>query len=105
MNNAKWNKPELLTDSHHGIYCPQLTVKALAPIYQEQIKAKHFESFEAVCNGPDSEWYWGSWEDILNMTFVTPTGQKWSIYQNEDVWAVPACFARSKAANEFFESY
>jgi hypothetical protein len=92
-----FTSPELLVDSHHGIYSHQLALKDLLPRYQKQaLKQIGAEDVQAIKDGPDNEWYWEAANNLEGVTFRTPTGQKFSIVSNEDIWLVPACFMRKK---------
>jgi hypothetical protein len=40
---------------------------------------------------PDNEWYWEAWNSIeQNLLFTDSKGEQWRIYQNGDLWEVPA---------------
>lgn len=73
---------QLICDSHHGIYCPQITIKDLIDDIVSQLPA---EDVKTVLDGPDNEWYWESWENILDQTF-TFEGKTYRLEQDEDVW-------------------
>lgn len=76
---------QLICDSHHGIYCPQLTIKDLIDDIVSQLPA---EDVQTVLDGPDNEFYWESWENILNTSFIIDDGEnkRYYLYQDEDVW-------------------
>lgn len=44
-----------------------------------------------VADGPDGEWYWEAWSNILdNAIVVDPdNGQRYTLYQDGDLWLVP----------------
>ncbi len=99
----KFTEPELFIDDHHGIYMGKFAYEALAPTYKAQV-ATHM-SAGAIKSLQDTydEFYDESCNELTEITFVTETGQKWSLqYAEGGIWAIPACFMRSKKASEFF---
>ena len=73
---------QLICDSHHGIYCPQITIQSLLPEIVAQFEP---DDVKTVLDGPDNEFYWESWENILDQTF-TFEGKTYRLEQDEDVW-------------------
>jgi hypothetical protein len=83
----------LLIDNHHGVYIPQIfgqdlknncyRIANFADIDQEDI--------DILCAGPDHEFYWESWEYILdNIVLLGLKDVRHCLYQNDgDLWAVP----------------
>jgi hypothetical protein len=104
MKNKKWNEPELMADDHHGQYMMQLLVKdGLKPFILNQIKKQvtpeTWESLQDVNN----EWHFDACDTVTGLTLKTETGQKFSLqYAEGGLWAIPACFMRTKKANDFF---
>ena len=45
-----------------------------------------------ICQaGPEHEWYWESWQSILDSATVTDAnGNNWRLYQSGDLWEIPA---------------
>lgn len=80
---TKENPLELLVNSHHGQYVPQ--------IFAETIKRELFgdsisdEDFEIIAAGPETEYYWDAWDSILNSA---ETEDGVSLWQDGDLWAV-----------------
>lgn len=78
--------PILLVDSHHGIYIPQIFAEGYScrltkPLTEEQVNDLKL---------PENEFYWETWDDVLNMTIKDDNGIEHSIIQNDgDVWAIP----------------
>jgi hypothetical protein len=85
-------QPELFLDGSRGIYIPQTFAQIIAQELKDQIRP---ELLEGISN-PDNEHYWDSWDSILNGTYKTKSGQKFWFEQNDDLWLIPACFARTK---------
>jgi hypothetical protein len=99
-------QPELLVDDHHGQYMGQLAWQYLADRYKKQAaKVLSAETIKSLENGPEDEWHFEACDSLTNVEFKTETGQKVTIQNAEGgIWAIPACFMRSKAANNFFGS-
>lgn len=104
-SKSYFKEPELMADDHHGVYMMQLLAKELLPRYQKQIeKAIGPEAWQSVINGPDDEHHWDACDSVTNVTLTTPTGQKWSLqYAEGGIWAIPACFTRTKKFESFFQ--
>lgn len=97
-------EPELFVDDHHGIYMGRIAYQQLNSYYMDQAKKQlSQDDIDSLNEGPDNEFYDESCDNLTNVTFKTPTGQKFNIqYAEGGMWLIPACFMRSKAANEFF---
>jgi len=80
---TKSNPFEMLVDSHHGIYVPQVFAETVRrDLFGETISAEDWAILES---GPDHEHYWDAWDDVL-MHAETADGV--SLYQDGDLWAV-----------------
>lgn len=80
---TKSNPFELLVDSHHGQYVPQVFAEiANRDLFGETISAEDWAILEA---GPDHEHYWDCWDDVLNSA---ETEDSVSLWQDGDLWAV-----------------
>jgi len=86
----KITEPELLVDSHHGIYVPQI-------FCQTYNDPENFENYEEIKEdmetvakiGPDGEDYWYIWDDLLNKIVLKGNA---TLYIHEDLWAMPEDF-------------
>jgi len=75
----------LLSDSH-GVYIPQFFIEEFDPSEWRGIKAEDLEILRA---GPEHEFYWETWDDILNNALhIDEDGMQWSLYQDGDLFAV-----------------
>ena len=72
----------LLSDAR-GIYIPRDFVQS------SNMKEWHIDERDAdVCSDPENEWYWDSWESILNNAFfIDKDGNKYRLWQDGDLWA------------------
>lgn len=80
---------EILLDSARGIYIPRDFVNdtligefGWQGITEEDIKA---------LSDPTNEWYWDTWETVLNnATYISACGKKYTLHQDGDLFAI--CF-------------
>lgn len=76
---------ELLFDGASGIYIPQRWAEECADV-------KGWAGFDSddvaiLRAGPDHEWYWETWDDILgNATFTDDRGYEYRMTQDGDVF-------------------
>ena len=61
---------QLIADNHWGTYIPQYVAES-GILAAGGIDA---ESVEILLSGPDHEWYWETWESVLN-NFRTESGE------------------------------
>jgi hypothetical protein len=83
MNNKSLPAVVLLVDGNQGIYVPQ-RFAINYDMAQWNVKSDVKEVLNA---GPDHEEYWEEWEDVLNNASYTKDGNKWTLYQDGDLWA------------------
>lgn len=76
---------ELLLDSNRGIYIPQHFVEE-CDIGKWNVKP---EDATALAKGPEEEWYWETWETVLNNAeYTAENGDKYVLHQDGDLFAV-----------------
>ena len=80
---------ELLCDSHHGVYIPQIMARRLYDAGWSGITLNDVIQLET---GPyEGEWYWETWEGILNSAkYTDKRGTVWYLYHDGDLFAVTA---------------
>ena len=61
---------KLIADNHYGIYIPQYVAES-GVLSEGGIDA---ESIDILKMGPDHEWYWETWDSVLN-NFRTENGE------------------------------
>lgn len=76
----------LWADDHHGIYCPQY---ALQRLNRDQVTGIQDDDWSTVLAGPDQEWYWESWANIIDSATIALDGNQYRIDQDGIVWLVP----------------
>lgn len=76
---------ELLCDSHHGVYIPQVMIHRLKDNGWRNIPINSVE----VLSNPDNEDYWETWEEVLQNAewHDASTGQVFKLHQDGDLWA------------------
>lgn len=75
---------ELFLDDHRGVYIPRDFVESIDLSMWEGISAEDADTLRA---GPDHEWYWETWDDVVSNAVCTDkNGNKWMLYQDGDLW-------------------
>jgi hypothetical protein len=82
---------ELLLDSHHGIYIPQLFSEMTI---SEDVVSE--EQKNILKEGPDNEYYWDVWTEVLDNAEIVHDNKVWRLEQEEgDLWAVEVLSERT----------
>jgi hypothetical protein len=82
----------LLSDSH-GVYIPQLYCQSLTEDDAAEMGI-NWEDVACCQSGPELEWYWEAWQNILDSAEITePATLKedeslWRLHQNGDLWLI-----------------
>lgn len=89
----------IMTDSHYGVYAPQVFLKSLAaPITNVSQR-----DLDTVLLGPDAvenDLYWEAWTNIeTNGVITNNSGKKYMIYQDGDIFLL-SVEAWEQATNE-----
>lgn len=79
----KLENSKLLLSDRHGIYIP----KTFAESFEGWGIADGDRTI--LITGPEHEWYWETWDSVLNYANFTQDGVKYYLYQDGDLWAVP----------------
>ncbi len=88
----------LLVDSHHGIYSAQI----LAQSYGKYLQIDRTE-LNILKAGPDDDNYIETWAAIDGCEIIDESGEKYFIWQNEDIWAVPDGWEWSEEDETYIE--
>jgi hypothetical protein len=76
----------LLIDSHNGIYVPHVFLNNWSKFVIDRDKmVPYLEDLQDV----GGEYYWDSWEYILDNAKLKMQNKEYVLRQNEDVWAIP----------------
>lgn len=82
-------EPLLWLSDARGIYLPQDFADSFADRSQF-VSGVSDEDWEILESGPDHEWYWEAWEDVLNSARVKDDkGFLYFVYQDGDCWLIP----------------
>ena len=87
--NRSTQEPYVALNGAHGRYIPQLFCN---DITKNECAALNIDWHDVeVCQeGPDTEYYWDSWSQVLdNFKATDDTGINWYLYQDGDLWAYP----------------
>lgn len=85
----------ILSDSR-GVYIPRDFVTdqcgEIAEDHCEKWGISH-EDAEILAAGPDHEFYWDTWDDVLDKAeFTDDNGDKYRLHQDGELWGI--CYAR-----------
>jgi hypothetical protein len=86
--------PFFLIDSHHGVYVPQLFVQAFKgnPLFNWSDMNADLETIE---DGPDNEFYWEEWDNLMSNLHADIEGVRFCLYQEEDLFLVPIDYVKN----------
>jgi len=77
----------LVVDSHHGVYCPQIFAQT---INRELFPEITEETWDILESGPDNELYWDTWaydvegQETIDGGVVFQDGDVWIVYEWEN---------------------
>jgi hypothetical protein len=93
------NAINLLLDSNRGIYIPQHFVNEFdLPLFGI---AEDGEDIKTLRAGPDHQWYWGAWDNILRHAETEDGGL---LHHDGDLWLVyPERMTNEEHQNMFGE--
>ena len=79
---------ELLLDDARGQYIPQNFAEIVKREWVEGVDREQWAILEA---GPEHEWYWETWDEVLNSAVLirSPSGEKFTLYQDGNLWIIP----------------
>lgn len=77
----------LMVSDSHGVYVPKVFAQSFSP---EKWQFRDGDADWETCSmGPDTDWYWESWEWILQRAVHKDSeGNVWTLHQDGDLWAV-----------------
>lgn len=97
MTTSNLKSSVLFCSDSYGVYIPQYWAET---VNRNMIKYVKPEDYAILESGPDHEWYWETWNDVLNNAETTDGGIFW---QDGDLWLVYADDMRD-AINEYCEA-
>ena len=84
--------PNLILTDAHGCYIPKMFCNDIDE--NDALNCSiDYKDVQVCQNGPNHEWYWESWQSILD-SFECPDkhGIVWRLHQDGDLWEVPDGF-------------
>lgn len=78
----KTNKIALLLDSSRGQYIPRDFVKSFDLEKFQCIDQQAIED----CQNPENEYYWESWQNILDRAKYIEDGRTFTLHQDDNLW-------------------
>lgn len=87
MDDIDLKHATLLVDGARGIYVPQYFAQTTPRDLLSGVSEEDWAILEA---GPDHEWYWDTWDDVLGNASITgDDGTVYYLHQDGDLWLVP----------------
>ena len=77
---------ELYADSRHGVYIPQYFARS---IKRDCVTGVTDQDWAILESGPDTDWYWDTWEAVENHAVIHGADGYYRLYQDGDLWLVP----------------
>lgn len=72
-------------DGRHGIYVPKIFVEQYAQ--EDNIFNLHPEDKADILDGPDNDYYWDAWANVVDTCKVAVNGILHAIHEHEgDIW-------------------
>jgi hypothetical protein len=93
-------EPQLFLSDARGVYIPRDFATSVKRDCVSGVSEEDWATLEA---GPDNEWYWEAWTDVLDQAVLTDpvSGVKYTVYQDGDCWLIPEGMVWNDQ-NEFF---
>ena len=76
---------QLLLDDNRGIYIPQNFVDEFKLELLSGINAEDVKTCQA---GPEHEWYWDAWDNILNNASYQENGHTFTLHQDGALFGI-----------------
>ena len=90
---------EILLDSNRGVYIPQNFATECNADYFVGINA---DDFKTIKSGPNTEFYWDAWNNILDNAEYHESGHIWRLYQDGDLFLVCDALMTKQQKADFY---
>jgi hypothetical protein len=80
--------PKLVLSDSHGVFIPQIYCEGADEEWAQSVGVD-YRDVETCQAGPDHEWYWEAWNNILNEAHTVVDGVTWRLVQDGDLFEVP----------------
>lgn len=77
---------QLFLDSNRGVYIPRDFAVMVERSNVSGVSADDWDTLEL---GPEEEWYWEAWENVLNNAVIEDGGVFFNLHHDGDLWLVP----------------
>lgn len=81
------DNPILYADASRGWHIPQYFAES---VRRDLVQNVTQEDWDILESGPDHEWYWETWESVLDNAAIHHAGIEYFLWQDGDLWLVPA---------------
>ena len=88
---------ELLLSDSRGVYIPRDFA-----MYLQDMDNVTVEDKQILSAGPDHEWYWETWDEVLQKATSTINGKTWRLWQDGDLWAYCEELMSDEEYEQFF---
>ena len=69
-----------------GIYIPQVYANSE---FRKMTLNVTSEAWDILEQGPDNDYYWETWDDVINEAKVFIDGDEYTLWQDGDLWLMP----------------
>ena len=77
---------DLYAADNRGIYIPQFFAET---VNRELVRGVSIEDWKTLEEGPDAEFYWDAWDNVLNRAIIkSPEGKNGFLWQDGDLWII-----------------
>lgn len=93
---------ELLCDSRHGVYIPEIMINRLIDAGWVNISQWERETLQSA----DNDHYWDAWDQVLGKSeYTDENGYVWRLYHDGDLWAYCEDLMTDEEKYNFFGEY
>jgi|SRR5690606_27013311 len=70
-------------NSAHGVYIPQVFAEI---VNRELVSGVNDYDWKTINDGPDNEWYWEAWDNVLNNATIKHDDVDYQLYEDGDLF-------------------
>lgn len=93
---------EILADASHGQNLPQYVIQSLVDAGWKGITDLNKRE---LLSGPDEEFYWDSWNEVLDNATFEMNGGLWRLHQDGDLFALNETMMTPQEYHNFHGEY
>lgn len=77
---------DLYASDARGVFIPQHFAES---VKREFVHGVSDEDWKTLEEGPDAEWYWDAWSNVLDRAVIkSPDGKEGFLWQDGDLWVI-----------------